>query len=113
MLSKENRLQKKKDFENVFKQGKSYKEKFLILKTAKNDLNVPRFGFVVSQKVSKKATIRNKIRRRLKVILSGELKNEAIGGKDFLFIALPGLANKDFEELREIFSKVYKKSKSA
>jgi len=51
MLKKENRLKKKKDFEKVFKEGKSFKNNFLIVKINENNLNFPRFGFVVSKKV--------------------------------------------------------------
>lgn len=68
MLPKVNSLKKKKDFEKVFKEGQSFKESFLYLKIKKNNLKSSRFGFVVSKKISKKATIRNKIKRRLREI---------------------------------------------
>ena len=68
MLSRKNRLKKKKDFEQVFRRGETLKEGFLTLKLAKNNLKVTRFGFVISLKVSKKASLRNKIRRRLRAI---------------------------------------------
>ena len=46
MFSKEQRLKKKKDIDWVFKKGKSFKQGFLILKAAKNNLNTSRFGFL-------------------------------------------------------------------
>ena len=50
-----NPKKKKKDFEKAFKNGKFFKENFLILKTTENNIKEDRFGFIVSQKVSKKA----------------------------------------------------------
>ena len=65
MLKKINRLKKKKDFEKVLRGGKGFKEDFLLFKTIKNNLKTSRFGFIISQKVSKKATVRNKLKRKL------------------------------------------------
>ena len=75
MLSKINRIKKKKDFEIIFKKGKSFKNKLFILRFIKNNLNQNRFGFVVSQKVSKKAVVRNKVRRRLAEIIKSYFNN--------------------------------------
>lgn len=119
MLPKINRLKKKKDIERVFKKGKGFKEDFLILKIAKNALSQTRFGFVVSQKVSKKATLRNKIKRRLREMVSKKGKKLKKGrhpsatrsGMDVVLIALPGLETKDFWEIDETLNKLFKKAK--
>jgi ribonuclease P protein component len=100
MLDKINRIKKKKDFETIFKNSKSFKNNLFIFKTVKNNLGLSRFGFVVSQKVSKKATIRNKVRRRLAEIIRSEIKNIKTG-TDAVLIALPGIEKKEFLELRE------------
>ena len=108
MLPKIHRLQKTKEIERVFKKGKGVKEDFLILKTTKNDLGKTRFGFVVSQKVSKKANIRNKIKRRLRVVAEKSLKGVE-KGRDCLFIALPGMEKKDFREIEKTVERLLKK----
>ena len=110
MLAEINRLKQKKDIERVFRKGENFKEDFLILKLAKNSLNKVRFAFIVSQKVSKKATIRNKIRRRLKDLAQSKLK-KIKKGMDVLLIALPGLETKDFWEIEEIINKLFSKAK--
>jgi len=110
MRPRVNRLKKKSEIERVFKEGKKFKEDFLILKLAKNSLNKVRFAFIVSQKVSKKATIRNKIRRRLKDLAQSKLK-KIKKGMDVLLIALPGLETKDFWEIEEIINKLFSKAK--
>ena len=109
MLPQTSRLKKKKDIERVFKKGKGVKEDFLILKTVKNDLNETRFGFIVSQKISKKANIRNKIKRRLRELVKVKLK-KLKKGTDNLIIVLPGLETKDFWEIEEIITKLIKKA---
>lgn len=110
MLSQKNRLKKKKDFERVLKRGKGFKEGFLVLKTIQNNLNIPRFGFVVSQKVSKKAVQRNKIKKRLRKLVFLKIP-EIKKGIDGVFIALPGLENKNFWEIKEITDTLFKKAK--
>ena len=101
MLPKINRIKKKKDFEIIFKNSKSFKTNLFIFRIMKNNLGFNRFGFVVSLKVSKKAVIRNKIRRRLSEIIKAEEKNIK-AGTDLVVIALPGIEKKEFPELKEI-----------
>lgn len=110
MLPKPNRLKKKKDFEAVFKKGKSFKNSFLVLKIAPNKLEISRFGLIVSQKVSKKAVVRNKIRRRLSEIIRKKME-EIKNGQDMALIVLPGLENKSFLETEEIIINFFKKIK--
>jgi len=100
MLPKINRVKKKKDFEEIFKNSKSLKNNIFVLKFAKNDLGINRVGIVVSQKVSKRATIRNKIRRRLSEIIKKEINNIK-SGVDLVFIALSSIEKKEFSEMAE------------
>ena len=99
MLAAKYRLRKKKDIGLVLKGGKSSKEGPLVLKTKKNDLPFCRFAFIVSRKVSTKAVVRNKIRRKMREEVRLKIKN-CQAGFDNLFIALPGKINK--EDLTEI-----------
>lgn len=109
MLVKTNRLQKKKDIEMVFRKGRAFKEDFLVLKTAKNNLNRIRFGFIVSQKISKKANVRNRVKRKLRELARIDLK-KLEPGTDNLIIALPGLETKDFWEIGETMNKLFQKA---
>lgn len=110
MLPKINRLKKAKDIEKVVRTGQGIKEGFLILKFIKNNLNQNRFGVSVSQKISKKATLRNKIKRRLINLLNSKLK-KIKEGIDIFLIVLPGLENKDFWETEETINKIFNKAK--
>jgi ribonuclease P protein component len=110
MLSLKNRLKKKKDFERVFKEGKGLKEDFLILKMSENNLSQSRFGFIVGRKISKKAILRNKLKRRLRELVRGKIE-KIKKGFDIIFIAQPGLENRDFWELEEILNKIFARAK--
>ena len=100
MLPKINRIKKKNDFDVIFKKGKSLKTSLLVFKIVKNGLKENRFGFIVSKNISKKAVVRNKIRRRFSEIVKEKIipKNESV---DVVIIALPGIDKKEFSEVKE------------
>lgn len=116
MLPKINRLQKNKDFERIFKKGKFFKQDFLTLKVFPNNLQNSRFGFIVSSKVSKKAVLRNKIKRWLRVAILLQLNQEKLSGEiqkstDIIAIIKPGVEIKNFQEIKEVIDKIFKKIK--
>jgi ribonuclease P protein component len=80
------------------------------LKFVDNNLNQTRFGFIVSQKVSKKATVRNKVKRRFRQLIRKKLK-QFKKGVDIIFIAIPGIEKKDFQAIEEIMEKLLKRAK--
>ncbi len=100
-LNKKNRLKKKLDFEDVFKKGKAVKGSFLFIKYRKNELNLPRFGFVVSAKVAGKAVERNKIRRILSEAVRSKLKN--VVGYDIIVFAANKIMIASKEEIARDF----------
>jgi ribonuclease P protein component len=110
VLPKENRLKAKKDFEKAFKKGKGTKEGPLFLKVSENGLGLSRFGFIVSQKISKKAVLRNKIKRRLRELIGKRIK-KLKKGIDYVFVALPSLEKKEFKDTEEILEKLLEKAK--
>lgn len=110
MLPKQNRLRKKKDFEKVLREGRWVKNGFLFLKWNFNNSKVSRFGFVVSKKISKKSTLRNKIKRRFREIIKQKLP-EIKKGIDVVFISRTGLEKKGFQQLEETIRKILIKSR--
>jgi len=111
MLPKLNRLKKKKDFEKVFKLGRGAKLNFITLKFNENGLENSRFGFVVSSKVSKKAVVRNKIKRRMRESVKKKINNIK-KGFDVVLIALPNSKDKDFQETNRVVEKLFKKTET-
>jgi ribonuclease P protein component len=106
VLSKENRLKNKKDFDNVFKKGRRVKGDFLFLKILENNLDASRFAFVVGLKISKKAVIRNKIKRRLRYIVR-EKFSDIRKGIDVMIITLPGIENQDFKTMKNSLNSAF------
>ena len=108
MLAKENRINLNKEFDRVFKTGQSFYAKVIGVKTVPTDLKYTRFGILVGLKVSKKAVIRNKVRRQIRAIISQELPNLK-PGKDVVIIVLPLILEKNFEEIEKTLISGFKK----
>lgn len=110
MLPKENRLKKKKNFEKVIKQKEVFFSQVLGLKKTKNNLKVTRIGIVVGQKISKKAVLRNKIKRRLRHILRDNLE-KIKKGYDLIFFTKKGIEKKEFSQLKKEITNLLKRAK--
>lgn len=117
MLPKENRLTKIRDFNLLFKHGVYISGQFLDLKLLKlakipdyfpkkedsaTFINQLLIGISVGVKVSKKAVLRNKIKRQIREVLRLSLqKNEIIPGYYLLFIAKKEAAGKEYSEFEK------------
>ncbi|MDO9399288.1 MAG: ribonuclease P protein component [bacterium] len=82
-------LTKDKDFDRIFKQGRSCYGQIIGLKVLANELGQNRLGVIISRKVSKKAVERNKFKRRVKEVFRLQA-DKTITGYDILVIALSG-----------------------
>lgn len=110
MLAKFNRLSKDKDFDRVFKNGRSSYNQIMGIKATGNGLENNRYGILVSAKVSKKSVERNKIKRQLKAIIIKQTA-KTIQGNDIVIICLPEILNKTFKEIEQSMSNLFKKFK--
>ena len=111
MLARENRLKKDKDIKNVLRRGRPAREGFLFLKTRENNLGYLRFAVIVGKKVSKKAVVRNKLRRRISEVIRQKIKlNEIKSGIDGVVIALPGAQEIDFIQVKKAVEKILEKT---
>ena len=73
MLPKQNRIQKDREFQRVFKNSRPFRMQNLSIRTAKNntrEANI-RFGFIISNKIEKRATRRNALKRQLRELSLG------------------------------------------
>jgi ribonuclease P protein component len=68
MLSSDNRLKKDKDFKRLFLVSKPFVAGHLVFRNRKNNFSKVRFGFVISNKIDKRSTRRNSLKRRLRSI---------------------------------------------
>ncbi|MFA4995894.1 MAG: ribonuclease P protein component [Patescibacteria group bacterium] len=97
MLPKEFRLQKSVDFQKVFKHSKPVRTANLSFRVFKNPKNIRddkqpqmRFGFIISNKIDKRAVRRNALKRQLRQIAS-DLISELESGYDIVTVV-----NEDF-----------------
>ena len=112
MLAKPNRLIKKKDFDSVFKNGRKYSLSGvkIYLKINNNNLEQSRFGFIVSKKISRKAVVRNRIKRRLREIVRANLA-DIKKGVDVVIVVLPGFEKNDFQTTKEAVNNLFQRAK--
>ncbi len=90
MLARHYTLKNKNDFERIKDEGKIYQSKSFAVSYLRQDspAATSRFGFVVSTKISKKASIRNRARR----VMSDGVRfccTEVKEGYDCVFLAKP------------------------
>lgn len=112
-LPSANRLKHRNEFRAVYKKGQRYSGKYLILRTfrvassVKGEATLPptQIGISISQKVSKKAVVRNRIKRQIRAIMRTLLSQLPAGWK-IVVIVKPQAQEcnyKDFlRELRQL-----------
>jgi ribonuclease P protein component len=115
-VHKRNRLSRSRDFDAVYRQGRSVSTRFLTLHTLAraetDDDSPPRLGIAVAKKVGGAVT-RNRVKRQLKEAWRAQL--EAVpAGRDYVLVARPGLAEaaeaQGFEWVSERVSEVLGKA---
>lgn len=72
MLSRKFRLTSKGDFKDVFSGGSAHGGTYFILTKKEVDQDNPTFGVIVSNKVSKRASARNRIKRIVREYIQKE-----------------------------------------
>ena len=110
MLPKVHRIVKEKDFKQVFRKGKYLSQDLLNLKYVKNNLDKSRFGFTIGLKISKKAVIRNKIKRQMTEIIRHNLPSIK-KGFDIVIMPKPAIVDQNYQEIKKILVSLLKKTK--
>lgn len=99
MLKKSHTIRKQEEIKDIFKLGKTYKKRGLLLKVKNNNLDKYRMTVIVSSKVNSKAVCRNKIKRQVKSFFIKEVKDNKYS-KDFIFITLPEINHLSSQEIQ-------------
>ncbi|MDO8592199.1 MAG: ribonuclease P protein component [bacterium] len=110
MLAKQSRLVKQKDFEKIFQQGRSYYSKLLGIKAMVNEQQENRYGIVISTKVSKKSTERNKLKRQIRHAIK-RLDYELAQGMDIIVMALPAISGQGYNTIKSELERILIKLK--
>jgi ribonuclease P protein component len=90
-VNKKNRLSRSRDFDAVYRHGRSTSTRFLVLYwfERENEPGEPRLGLAVPRAAGN-AVARNKIKRQLREVWRARLERIP-AGRDYVLIAKPGL----------------------
>jgi ribonuclease P protein component len=92
-VQRRNRLSRSRDFDAVYRSGRSASTRFLVLywfPREAGETDEPRLGLAVPKSVGN-AVVRNRIKRQLRETWT-ELSGRARPGHDYVLVARPGLA---------------------
>jgi ribonuclease P protein component len=93
-VHRRNRLSRSRDFDAVYRSGRSASTRFLVLywfpRDAEDAAGAPRLGLAVPKTVGN-AVVRNRVKRQLRETWA-ELVDRARPGHDYVLVARPGLA---------------------
>lgn len=116
-MQRRNRLSRSRDFDAVYRHGRSVSTRFLVLywfarEADDDDAGEPRLGLAVPKGIGG-AVVRNRVKRQLREAWRA-LDPAPAGGYDYVLIARPGLAEssdaRGFEWLRERVAEVLAKA---
>jgi len=93
-----------KDF---LREGRTINSPIYTLKLKENGKMLSRFGFIVSKRIDKRATFRNRIKRKFRNCIEQRIE-EIEKGYDFLFILKRGIENSNYCEV--LFSQLAKEN---
>ena len=115
-MKRANRLSRSRDFDAVYRHGRSVSSRFLVLYWfPQEEAGSPRFGFSVPRSVGG-AVERNKIKRQLREVWRARLERVP-AGNDYVLIVRPGLpdavAANGFEWLADRVDEVLSMTKAA
>ena len=94
------RLRRPTDYAHVQRSGAVYRHPDVLISVCRNETSQNRYGIVTSRRVGK-AVIRNKCKRRLRVILA-HLHCGMHQGFDVVVVARPAIVRQPFSELQRI-----------
>jgi ribonuclease P protein component len=101
MLPKGQRLTKQKDFDNVYRGGRPSFGGILSLRCAQNNLPDTRTAVIISNKISKKAVERNRIKRQIRYAVQKH-SAKISSGYDCIFIGKPEIVGKDYKDIEKV-----------
>lgn len=109
MLPALNRLKKPRDISRVFKQGRYAASPELMVRVAANSQPDSRLVVVISKKVSKKAVVRNRLRRQIIGIVQRGWQTVA-AGYDIVVTVRADLSPKTAPQLEQLVTAALEKA---
>ena len=110
------RIKHEKDFERIFKTGLAFKHPLFLLKFLKNKLSYCRVAISVPVSLSKKAVVRNKIKRLFwtaleDIFMHYSLANETdFSGIDLVIVVSPVALEKNIDQITKSLEEIFIKA---
>lgn len=94
-------IKRLKDYKDIYSNGKSFANKYLVMYVKKNELNKNRLGISVSKKVGN-SVVRHRVTRLIRESfrLSEDMFNS---GLDIIIVARVGAKDKNYKEINSAF----------
>lgn len=89
------------EFGNVYKRGKSYANKYLVMYIVDNNLEINRLGISVSKKVGN-SVVRHRITRLIREVYRLQ-QNNLIKGKDIVVVARVNSKGRNYWDMESAF----------
>jgi ribonuclease P protein component len=109
MLEKKYRITKNTDFKRIYQKGKFFSNDYFLIKYHPNRFSETRFAFVINKKISKKAVVRNKIKRQIREIVRNNLK-QFKSGLDIIIVIKKDLSQVPFSQIEKNLLQVCQKA---
>lgn len=102
-------LKKDSDFRKVYKHGKSFANKYLVMYILPNKSDETRLGISVSKKVGKAIT-RNRVRRLIKEVYRLNIDEKIKTGYDIVFIARISSKDAQYKDIEKSINYLVRKT---
>lgn len=110
MFPSVNRLRNEKDIKTLFAKGRSVFDLTLGIRFSPNNLPVTRFTVVVGTKISKRAVVRNRLKRRIRGIVERKM-SILRPGFDVLFLVKKETITQTHAQLVEQIERMFRRAK--
>ena len=99
-------LKKPSEFSKVYKRGKSFADKNIVVYYMPNQLGITRVGFSISKKVGN-SVVRNRVRRLIRE--SFRVNFEFVGTYDIIFVARVRSNEVEYHEMTKSLKYIFRK----
>lgn len=90
------------------KSGRSFRGHYFLFKIFPNNLSFNRFGIIISKKVAKKSTERNKLKRLFFNVLKEYIFSAQKSANDYLIIVSPNISKLEPQEIKKELKIIFK-----